>query len=273
MTPQSQALELLRECRDYMTTWGYRDIANRIDAFILSAQKDDRPQLGPNGEKVMQPFLPRKKDWIEEELADGDRICAAAGVQRTEGGRLPVAKIVNALRAATSAQKDDAAPKCPHGYRIENCGLCNTAPSAAPAAPGTTQRTDAVDAAYFQDRDYHGYVSAMKALARQLELELADMEMRVMRKAEHAAEWQAKAQSSPGWIPVSERLPLDEAIQATIVDIAELPDRDSPDDWPEAMLVTAAELDRILRENFGQPLPAAPVQPATPSGKKEGGEG
>lgn len=30
--------------------------------------------------------------------------------------------------------------------------------------------------------------------------------------------------------------------------VAELPDRTSPDDWPEAMLVTAEELDRILVE-------------------------
>jgi hypothetical protein len=37
--------------------------------------------------------------WVKEELKDGDRICEAAGVRRTEGGRLPVAKIVNKLRS------------------------------------------------------------------------------------------------------------------------------------------------------------------------------
>lgn len=36
--------------------------------------------------------------WIEEELKDGDRLCAEANVQRTEGGRLQVARIVNVLR-------------------------------------------------------------------------------------------------------------------------------------------------------------------------------
>jgi hypothetical protein len=39
--------------------------------------------------------------WAEEELKDGDRICEAAGVQRTEGGRLPVQKIINKLKAAS----------------------------------------------------------------------------------------------------------------------------------------------------------------------------
>lgn len=32
--------------------------------------------------------------------------------------------------------------------------------------------------------------------------------------------------------------------------VAELPDRSSPDEWPEAMLVTGAKLKRILRDEF-----------------------
>jgi hypothetical protein len=36
--------------------------------------------------------------WIEEELADGDKICFALGVERTEGGRLPIQKILHAIR-------------------------------------------------------------------------------------------------------------------------------------------------------------------------------
>ena len=45
-------------------------------------------------------------------------------------------------------------------------------------------------------------------------------------------------------------------INAIIRDIAELPDRDSPADWPEAMLVTANELKEVLvRHSFPfQPL-------------------
>lgn len=33
--------------------------------------------------------------------------------------------------------------------------------------------------------------------------------------------------------------------------VAELPDRTSPDDWPEAMLVTADELRQIITEELG----------------------
>jgi len=39
-----------------------------------------------------------KTDWITEELADGDKICAALGLERTEGGRLPVPKILSAIK-------------------------------------------------------------------------------------------------------------------------------------------------------------------------------
>lgn len=39
-----------------------------------------------------------------------------------------------------------------------------------------------------------------------------------------------------------------EEIAALIVrEVAELPDRTSPDDWPEAMIVTADELNEIVR--------------------------
>jgi len=37
-------------------------------------------------------------------------------------------------------------------------------------------------------------------------------------------------------------------IEAVIRRVAELPDRTSPEDWPEAMLVTADELAAILEE-------------------------
>jgi len=40
----------------------------------------------------------------------------------------------------------------------------------------------------------------------------------------------------------------EEWIELAIRDVAELPDRDSPADWPEAMLVTADELRNILTD-------------------------
>lgn len=38
--------------------------------------------------------------------------------------------------------------------------------------------------------------------------------------------------------------------------VAELPDRSSPEDWPEAMLVTADELARIVNEELDSILVA-----------------
>lgn len=47
--------------------------------------------------------------------------------------------------------------------------------------------------------------------------------------------------------------------------VAELPDRTSPDDWPEAMLVTHDELERILREELAAPSDTS-KRPAWPDG-------
>lgn len=41
-----------------------------------------------------------------------------------------------------------------------------------------------------------------------------------------------------------------EAIALVVRDVAELPDRTSPDDWPEALLVTAEELREILERHL-----------------------
>ena len=50
----------------------------------------------------------------------------------------------------------------------------------------------------------------------------------------------------------------DEALSAEIVQrVAELPDRTSPDDWPDAMLVTAGELAFIIKDA----LASSPVEP------------
>lgn len=41
-----------------------------------------------------------------------------------------------------------------------------------------------------------------------------------------------------------------DAIDLILRDVAELPDRTSPDDWPEALLVTAEELREILERHL-----------------------
>ena len=46
-----------------------------------------------------------------------------------------------------------------------------------------------------------------------------------------------------------------EWIENVLRDVAELPDRNSPEDWPEAMLVTGAELRQIIVAH----APAEPV--------------
>jgi hypothetical protein len=54
---------------------------------------------------------------------------------------------------------------------------------------------------------------------------------------------------------------LRDAIGLILRDVAELPDRTSPDDWPEAMLITAGELGIIVDKHI-RSLLAAPAQPA-----------
>lgn len=46
-------------------------------------------------------------------------------------------------------------------------------------------------------------------------------------------------------------------IDGVLRDVAELPDRNSPAEWPEAMLVTAQELRQILEAHW--PAPSMPV--------------
>lgn len=41
---------------------------------------------------------------------------------------------------------------------------------------------------------------------------------------------------------------LEKLISGFITDVCELPDRTSPEDWPEAMLITGKELDSMLRD-------------------------
>lgn len=44
---------------------------------------------------------------------------------------------------------------------------------------------------------------------------------------------------------------LERVIEQVLMDVCELPDRNSPDDHPEMMLVTGEELDTILKRHLG----------------------
>jgi hypothetical protein len=63
--------------------------------------------------------------------------------------------------------------------------------------------------------------------------------------------------------PADPRQPLDWK-DAVVQAVAELPDRTSPDDWPEAMLVTADELRAILAA-ARVPADAPPADPRPPT--------
>ena len=58
------------------------------------------------------------------------------------------------------------------------------------------------------------------------------------------------------WFAAQALVPLN--IQAIIRDVCELPDRTSPEDQPEMMLVTGEELNMIL-SRYGQPKPSLPL--------------
>ena len=50
-----------------------------------------------------------------------------------------------------------------------------------------------------------------------------------------------------------------EWIDNVLRDVAELPDRNSPEDWPEAMLVTGAELRQIIVAHAAEAPQSGPV--------------
>ena len=45
---------------------------------------------------------------------------------------------------------------------------------------------------------------------------------------------------------------LQDKLELIIRDVAELPDRTSPEDWPEALIVTSDELEEILTQHLGE---------------------
>lgn len=52
---------------------------------------------------------------------------------------------------------------------------------------------------------------------------------------------------------------LQDLPEMIVRDVAELPERSSPEDQPEMMLVTAAELDRIVTDRVAEVAPASGV--------------
>ena len=79
------------------SSWGTK-ACEEMGRVFMTAYLKALPSSTPDT-TLPGPYEPMPQ-WVKEELKDGDRICEAAGVQRTEGGRLPVQKIVNKLKAA-----------------------------------------------------------------------------------------------------------------------------------------------------------------------------
>jgi hypothetical protein len=66
----------------------------------------------------------------------------------------------------------------------------------------------------------------------------------------HDGEWEPYAVECPDCANQTTKI-----IDAVLRDVAELPDRTSPDEWPEALLVTADELRSILLHRLNSCTP------------------
>ena len=62
-------------------------------------------------------------------------------------------------------------------------------------------------------------------------------------------------------------------IDDVIRDVSEFPDRDSPADWPDAMLVTAAELRLVIERHCPMPKITSPDTGLAGSGRRTTGPG
>lgn len=67
--------------------------------------------------------------------------------------------------------------------------------------------------------------------------------------------------TSESFSPFAVRAVIDQMRARIVRRVAELPDRTSPDDWPDAMLVTADELATILSEELADHLLHALAEP------------
>jgi hypothetical protein len=87
--------------------------SRKADEMLMAWFKAASPWATPGsleeGLKAHHSEIDALPAWVKEELKDGDRLCEAAGVQRTEGGRLPVAKIINQMGRPVPAHRSGGA--------------------------------------------------------------------------------------------------------------------------------------------------------------------
>lgn len=79
-----------------------------VDSYSAGVDRDREAGIYRDtvpSDQVSQQDAVSVPKWAEEELADGDRILSELGLERTEGGRMPVAKVIAMLRAAQEGKK------------------------------------------------------------------------------------------------------------------------------------------------------------------------
>lgn len=133
--------------------------------------------------KELRTFAQSEKEpsWIAEELKDGDRICEAAGVQRTEGGRLPVAKIINLLGRPVPQHRSggpvhDGMPRAEHAHTDKKLSekVRVLSPGSAHAREAPTQENAEVEKNGFDTQPHKAAPSRMPIYGGDMQTEDPD---------------------------------------------------------------------------------------------------
>jgi hypothetical protein len=139
------------------------------------------------------------------------------------------------------------------------------------------EATSKIDAAIAEYENSHGGGREMSALLFSIKTISAALKQSLAQPAQETEGQkfnrlleQESAELSQPSAPVVPEALSDEFINAVILDISEIPDRDSPEGMPEAMIVTADELRNIIHSNEeifqerGELILRAPTSPTEP---------
>ena len=114
------------------------NVLNQLDTLLVEAGYAQDSSARHNLKIAKSIFREAEKclsEALEWECGQGDKLCEAAGVQRTEGGSLNPAKIINALRGAPPSSEAVQSPGAID--RRDGFGMC--------AAPSAVNDTGAID--------------------------------------------------------------------------------------------------------------------------------
>jgi hypothetical protein len=159
-----------------------------------------------------------------EHRGPGSSFCVAQINHWADDGRALAEQIVNSLNAYTSTEALRSALEAYEKWEADLIG--------------------SNEAWYTREREPLELPRFTQALWDRL------LEIQAMRNAALSG---SPAPSAEPQIVTSHALPVtmwDRIATAVVKRVAELPDRSSPDDWPDAMLVTSEELHRIIMSEF-----------------------